>query len=252
MSSVGAVYCVYDACNFLEESVLRIYPLVGKVVFLLNFKPWSGDSNTTVLTETYKRILNISDSDNKIQIFSQFWLNEESQRNFGLEILRNQNIEWCLVIDDDEMFNRSDLIHIFNSLDTAEHVAYLFYHQIYWKNRETIIEGLFGSFPSLINTNGLVYFNENRTILVKKNQTWFTISAENIVCHHFSYIRSYDSMLQKVKLFSHAKDLKIDWFKEKWLNWLPSTADLHPIQPSVFKRAVPSYTSSYELEKISL
>lgn len=249
MSLVGAVYCVYDACEFLEESVLRIYPLVDRVLFLLNTQSWSGESNIQALQKTFLRIFNIPDSDNKIQVFSKSWPNEESQRNSGLAILKDQNIDWCLVVDDDEMFNRSDLRVIFNSLDTAEHVAYLFYHQIYWKNRDTIIEGLFGSFPSLMKTNGLVFFNENRTILVKKRHTWFTISDKNIICHHFSYIRPEEAMLQKVRLFSHAKDLKTDWFQEKWLNWNSDITDLHPIQPSAFKRAIPLSESPYKLEK---
>lgn len=252
MSLVGAVYCVYDACDFLEESVLRVYPLVDRVLFLLNFQSWSGESNTGILQNTYLRILGIPDPDQKIQIFSKSWPDEESQRNSGLTILKNQNIEWCLVVDDDEMFNRSALKLVFSSLDSAEHAAYLFYHQIYWKNRDTIIEGLFGSFPSLMRTDGSVYFNENRTILVKKGHTWFTISDKNIVCHHFSYIRPKETMLQKVKLFSHAKDLRTDWYEKKWLNWQSDLTDLHPIQPPVFKRAIPLSESLYRLEKFSL
>jgi len=37
--SLGAVYCAYNACSFLTESVQRIYPVVDKIIFLVNFKP---------------------------------------------------------------------------------------------------------------------------------------------------------------------------------------------------------------------
>ena len=161
MATIGAVYCVYDASEFFEESVKRIYPLVDNVVFLLNFKPWSGDVIVRAVEKSYQRILALSDPDSKFIILSQYWKTEADQRNSGLHVLKNKGIDWCLVIDDDEMYNKSELENIFKSLGSAVHVAYLFYHQIYWKNRQTIIEGLFGSFPTLMKTNGLVYFNEN-------------------------------------------------------------------------------------------
>lgn len=247
MATVGAVYCVYYASEFLEESVRRIYPLVDSIIFLLNFKPWSGDIIPGAQEQSYQRILNLSDPSNKFKIYSQYWKNETIQRNSGLEILKNIGIDWCLIVDDDELYNRNELKKVLNSLNTAIHVAYLFYHQIYWKNRYTIIEGLFGSFPSLIRTNGLVYFNENRTILVKSKQTWFTISAENIVCHHMSYVRSDDKIYKKLKMSSHAKSVVSlsDWFNNVWLKWSPEMINLGPIVPDSFKKAVP--VSNYRL-----
>jgi len=250
MATIGAVYCVYDASEFFEESVKRIYPLVDSVVFLLNFKPWSGDVIVRAVEKSYQRILALSDPDSKFIILSQYWKTEADQRNSGLHVLKNKGIDWCLVIDDDEMYNKSELENIFKSLGSAVHVAYLFYHQIYWKNRQTIIEGLFGSFPTLMKTNGLVYFNENRTILVKPNHTWFTISPKNIICHHFSYVRSNDKMYEKLNMSSHASDFNKDWFNNVWLKWNSEMTDLGPIVPNVFKRAVSVSKSCYQLENL--
>ena len=109
MATVGAVYCVYDACELLKESVERIYPLVDKVLFLLNFKPWCGDTIDSAPQDTYKWILSFSDPDDKFEIVSQFWADEKDQRNAGLHILKNQDIDWCLIIDDDEFYNRFPL-----------------------------------------------------------------------------------------------------------------------------------------------
>jgi len=250
MATVGAAYCVYDACTLLEESVERIYPLVDKILFLINFKPWRGAEIEGAPEETYSLILSLPDPDNKFEIVSQYWADEKDQRNAGLVFLRSQKIDWCLIVDDDEFYNRSEIQHVFDTLDTAIHAAYLFSHQIYWKERGTIIEGLFGAFPSLVRTDGIVNFNENRMILVSQGNTWFNITADDIVCHHLSYIRSDEDMQRKVNIFSHADDLSDDWFNRVWIHWYEDMMDLHPTTPTAFKRTVSAENSPYKLEKI--
>lgn len=250
MIKIGAVYCVYDACTFLYESVHRIYPIMDKLVFILNSKPWYGESVQGEPVKTYEKILSMEDPDNKIEILTGTWENEASQRNAGLHLLKGYGIDWCLIVDDDELYNPSELISVKASLETAVHAAYLIYHQIYWKNRNTIIEGKFGSFPTLARTDGRVHFNQDRMILVSKPHTWYTISANNIVCHHMSYIRSDHEMLRKIKNFSHAEGVPSDWYENKWLNWGIDTVDLHPSVGKGFKRAIPAFKSEYQLQPI--
>jgi hypothetical protein len=251
MKKIGAVYCVYDLSVFLNESVQRIYPLMDMILFILNTKPWGGDYVGNELNLTYEMILDMVDPERKFKILTGTWENEASQRNAGLHLLNGFGIDWCMIIDDDELYNRSELGVIKNSLNTAEHAAYLIYHQIYWKNRNTIIDGLFGSFPTFTRTDGIVHFNKDRMIIVQKPHTWFTISASNIVCHHMSYVRSDSKMLRKIKNFSHAEGVPSNWYKEKWLNWTKDTLDLHPSPNSgEFKRAVSVSKSKYRLFSI--
>ena len=250
MIKIGAVYCVYDASTFLYESVHRIYPLMDKIVFILNTKPWYGDPVQDEPFNTYKKILSMKDPDNKFELLTGTWEDETSQRNAGLDLLRGFRIDWCLIIDDDELFNRSELNGTIKMLDTAQHAAYLIYHQIYWKNRNTIIEGKFGSFPTFTRTDGHVYFNQDRMIIVDKPLTWFTISADNIMCYHMSYIRSDQEMLRKVNNFSHAKDIIPDWYEEKWLKWDEDMIDLHPSYANGFKKTISANRSKYQLQTI--
>lgn len=251
MAKVGAVYCVYEASTFLSESVQRIYPLVDKVLFLLNFNPWYGESISEALINTYRMILSMPDPDNKFEILSGSWKNEAEQRNMGIKILKNRAIDWCLIIDDDELFNYSELNMILNMLDEAVHAAYLIYHQIYWKNCNTIIEGLFGSFPTLARTDGIVTFNENRMIVIRRGHTWYTLSAQNIICHHMSYVRSDSDMSRKIQSFSHAKEMISDWYENIWLKWKSSMIDLHPLNATKFKRAISVSESKYYLQPIN-
>lgn len=250
MTKIGAVYCVYDASAFLYESVQRIYPLMDKIIFILNTKPWYGNPVHNEPINTYKIILSMIDPDNKFEVLTGSWEDEASQRNVGLKLLDNNGIDWCLIVDDDELFNRSELRSVINMLESAVHHAYLIYHQIYWKNRNIAIDGLFGSFPTFARTDGTVNFNQDRMILVSTPHTWFSISADNIICHHMSYVRSDEEMLRKIKNFSHANDVTPDWYNEKWLNWETNTTNLHPSVGERFKRAVGVSTLKYKLFSI--
>lgn len=248
--SLGAAYCVYNACSFLPESVQRIYPFVDKVIFLVNFNPWLGVPFQGSLKDTLSMILDIPDEENKFEIVVEYWGNEAEQRNAGLMLLREQHIDWCLIIDDDELYNRNEIENVKHMLDAAVHAAYLIYHQIYWKDRNTLLEGengmLFGSFPTFARTDGTVNFNENRMILVNKEHTWFTLAAEVMVCHHMSYIRTDEEMCRKIQNFSHANDVIPDWYERVWLGNV--NTNLHPSVGPRFKRTLSISGSDYVLQ----
>lgn len=243
---IGAVYCVYDESGFLQESVNRIYPVMDKIIFLLNFKPWYGQVNTNVAINTYEKILSFNDPNNKIEIISAYWQNEAAQRNYGLKILNDKKIDWCFIIDDDELYNTSQLKNVVNMLSSAEHQAYLVNHQIYWKNRNTIISNFNMALPAFARTNESVTFFENRIVHV--TSTWFTIASESLLCHHMSYVRSDKKMLMKIKSFSHADEIIKNWYEDKWLKWTKDTTNLHPTNPSQFKNVISSSESKFKLE----
>ena len=248
--SLGAAYCVYNACDFLPESVQRIYPVVDRVVFLVNFSPWFGEPFSAI-QGTLKMILDIPDPGKKFGILAGHWKDEAEQRNAGLSILRENGIDWCLIVDDDELYNPGELERVKYMLENnSEHAAYLIYHQIYWKDRETIIEGIFGSFPTIASTNGTVNFNENRMIKVNSGHTWFSLSPESILCHHMSYVRSDIEMKRKIESFSHADEVVPDWYERVWLGGV--TVDLHPSAGPRFKRALRASESKYKLQEIEM
>lgn len=251
MGLLGAAYCIYNPSAFLFESVKRIYPFVDRILFLINFKPWQGELSRSDIVNTFNIATMVLDPDDKIRIVSQKWDSEAEQRNTGLALLNSEKIEWCLIIDDDEFFNGSELKNALEIMkNSGGNAAFLVYHQIYWKDRETIIEGLFGSFPTLAMTNGLVNFNENRMILVRKTHTWSPIPVNKIVCHHMSYVRSDREMLRKIQSFSHADTVTPGWYEKIWLDWSKDMINFHPTTPQAFKRAIPASESLYKLEAI--
>lgn len=252
MSKVAAVYVVYEDSGYLEESVRRVYYAVDKILFLLNFNPWNGSPNDSGLVETYKSVLMMYDPLKKIEVISRSWKTEEEQRNFGLKHLSKNDIDWCFIIDDDEMYNFHDLKLQIDRVKSDSHSVYLSPHQVYWKTRNWAIGNLVEALPSFTRTNGSARFDKARAMIVEANHTWHTFRSDELICHHLSYVRSDEKMLRKIRTFSHADDIKDVWYDKVWMKWFPEMENIHPNQENTksFSRAINSEHLSRKLEPL--
>ena len=78
--------------------------------------------------------------------------------------------------------------------------------------------------------------------LRRSNERWkCAIPRSVVVCHHFSYARPAEKVLNKIKSFSHRDELVPNWFENVWLRWDEdhSLENLHPTHPVEYKRAIP-------------
>lgn len=229
---------------------------MDRILFLVNFKPWNGEGNQKHIENTYATILNIFDPDKKIEVISAYWETEAEQRNFGLDHLHKNKIDWCFIIDDDEMYNYQDLKKaIHDVIYVNNNVVYLSPHQIYWKTKNFCIDKIALALPSFCRTDrALLYFNEARAIIVSHGQTWHTFPPAQLVCHHFSYIRNDDQMERKIQNFSHADPSLKEWYKDIWLKWELDSENLHPNRDNrgSFKKAISAQESSYKLEPVTV
>jgi hypothetical protein len=249
-NKVGAVYCVYGNSGFLEESILRVYPAVEKVFILLNTVTWEGAVDQSVLKDTYMDVLRIPDPEHKIVVISQYWANEAVQRNFGTQACLELGLDWALVIDDDELYNTRDLQRIFPALNADQFVVYLIQHQLYWKNRETILECAM-ALPAIVSTiPDTSNFHTARMVNVAHGKNWFSVAPTEIICHNMSYVRSDDAMLRKIQSFSHAKEIVPGWYENIWLKWYDGMENIHPQNPVSFKRTYKKEESPYKLEPL--
>jgi len=197
-------------------------------------------------------VLNIPDPDHKINIVSQYWNDEAAQRNYGTWYLHKCKIDWAIEIDDDELYNTNDLKKVFEFLNVNDFSAYLIAHQIYWKNRNTILDHNQMSFPTIISTiPNRVYFDFGRTISVYEGKNWFTFDPKTLICHHMSYVRSDEKMFRKIKTFSHANDIVESWYDNVWLKWTEDMKNLHPTNPTEFRIAMKADRSSHKLDDIN-
>jgi len=249
-NTLGAVYCVYEDSGFLAESFYRIYPVVDKVVYLINKRTWFGKADPVIISQTLESIGGLNDPDNKIMVIHGNWSDEATQRNFGLTYLRMIDISWCLIIDDDELYNTRQLAWAKSQLIPLAQAAYLVPFQLYWKTRETIVrpKGV-PSIPCFCSTvHGKIHFNENRMIIVH-NDTWITLDPNQLIYHHMSYVRSDGGMKRKLEAFSHANEIIGDWYQNIWL----SQGDLKEVPAPTGHdtwELMPESESPYHLEPV--
>ena len=141
------------------------------------------------------------------------------------------------------MYNYEDLKWAFQrALEMPDVACHLVLSQVYWKDRDHAIDITKNvSFPFIVKAQGESYFHENRsvTVLTNKGYRWASFPENRVLCHHFSYVRSDEHMLRKIRTFSHAPDVTSDWYSNKWLYWNEGVEDLHPNveNPGSFKRA---------------
>jgi len=257
--SIGAQYCVYEDSGTLVESISRSYPVMDKILILLNYDPWCGTANIYSSFDTYKKVREIPDPDNKIILISQHWKTEAIQRNFGKDLLHKMGIKWCMIIDDDELYNPEELSNAIKHLETTPHGVVLVQQQVYWKTREFCIANLTYGMPTFVLSDlSVVHFDYCRNC--KVIGTWETLTPDFIINHHLSYVRTDEQLLRKIETFSHGSEQRQDgqdtvqiwkdWFENIWRKWTLDMTNLHvnPNERHSFSKAVEAKNSKYKIK----
>lgn len=258
MKKFGAQYVVYEDSGFLTESVLRIYPLMEKIVFLVGGAPWNGTGDRQHVADTLNKISALPDPDKKFIIVSKYWKSEADTRNEGLAILHAAGCEWCMTIDDDEMYNRDELAKALETISNWQCTngtvcLWMVPHLIYWRNRTTVADPVTGAMPVFVSTNPReAGFTDARNVWMGPGTVWMSFQPSDLLLHHFSYVRSDAQMKRKLASFSHAHQIVPGWYENVWLKWAPwlPMTDLHPTNPGSFKKIVPVTDTPYRLEPI--
>ncbi|WP_456325889.1 glycosyltransferase, partial [Desulfonauticus submarinus] len=233
---IAAVYCVYDASRWLEYSVASIYKMVDKIYFLVSTRPWKGDFFENF--STLKRIKNLPDPNKKIVLIRKEWKTETEQRNAGLEILKEENFDYCFVIDDDEIYDEIELERAIKFI--TRHPEISCWHiswYTYWKNWQYRIDPPEPFKPVVFVKVGKARFAKNRLVQAERHAL---IPPQVCMCHHMSYARTDEEIKKKLSSFSHADEIRRNWFERVWKKWdkNPKLENLHPTHPECYKRAI--------------
>jgi GT2 family glycosyltransferase/Flp pilus assembly protein TadD/predicted SAM-dependent methyltransferase/predicted O-methyltransferase YrrM len=235
-TTFGAVYCVYDDETWLKESVASVYDACTAIYFLVADKPWHGD--ITDNSNTLHCIGGLSDPDKKIHVIKGSWDGETNQRNAGLDILRDEGIAYCFVVDADEIYDPEELKQMM--LYASQQASVACWHMTwdtYWKSYMYVVSPREPFKPVVFVKVTEARFTEYRSVGTESHGF---IPAEVGYCHHMSYARSNEQILKKITTFSHAKEVRENWFEKVWMNWRPDNAitNIHPTHPASYERAV--------------
>lgn len=248
-SSFGAVYCTYDDHEYLKLSI-ESFKNMEKVLFLINDIPWHGEKSDN--SETINYVKNLCEKYPNFAMTQDHWENETDQRNAGLERFFKEGIDYCFIVDSDEIYHNQHVEAIQKYiLDNQKFSAFHVEWNTYWTKRYYVINPREDYNPVICVKVSEYQFTENRlgTTSIKRagsavfrteDQPYngILIPPEIAFCYHLSYARTDENILRKIKSFSHSSEIIEGWYDNIWKKWTPASTNLHPIAPAQYKQAV--------------
>ena len=235
-ATFGAVYVVFDDDRWFRASLESVYDECDVILILIADAPWNGPTRST--ESSLACVESFPDPFKKIHLFRGSWKTETEQRNEGLRRLGQLGIDYCLVVDADEVYDTLQLrrMMIFAScmpeID-CWHISIV----TYWKSPQWRIDPPEPFQPQVLLRVGRARFVQNR---YAKGDQHVQIPPHVAVMHHLSYARSDEEVWTKIHSFSHAAEVKPDWFERVWKAWDldHSIQNLNPAYPGAYLRAV--------------
>ena len=232
---------LFDSQKWILTMIENCGPFVEKIYVAYSELPWTYNPSArdTIKNTADPSILLNSQYANKIELIHGVWERDEDQRNACLDRAKADGMDFLIIQDADEFYKQSDYSRMLEQI--ANNPEYDFYKTpwcVFWKSFDYILEGENGStvigFPEVaINCKHNVRFTRAR---VPNSQNYFLL---DVLCYHGSYVSTDDEMYRKIHTWGHAHQFDRDmWYQNKWLRWTESTEGLHPVSPSVFRRAV--------------
>lgn len=247
----GAVYCLYDDYEYLEISLESVSKKLDKILFLVSDVPWNGKISSN--SATIRKIESLCKSNSNFELVQGHWTSEVDQRNFGLKKLFLEDIDYCFIIDSDEIYHDFQFENIkkfvlANPTIAAFHLEW----NTYWKKKYYVIAPResytpvivvkIDSFKFISVRQGVTSIQRSGDYVFETKQVKYNglLIPQNVsICYHLSYARSDENIKRKLETSSHANEFKKDWFENVWLKWKPEDRNLHPVTPEQYSKAIP-------------
>jgi len=245
----GAIYCLYDDHEYLEESLFPHACNLSKVLFLISDVPWNGEKADN--SKTVSRVKKLCEKNPNFELIEDHWENEIDQRNFGLAFFYKKGIDYAFIIDSDEIYRDHHFKNIKKFiLKNPEYDAFHIKWNTYWtknyyriqprENYNPVIAVRVSHFLFTIIRGGItsVIRSENSVIKTTGQYNGVLIPPEIAICFHLSYARNNEYMKRKLETNSHAGEFLDGWYENVWLKWTPNMRHLHPVAPTDYGMAV--------------
>jgi glycosyltransferase involved in cell wall biosynthesis len=166
------------------------------------------------------------------------WPNEAAQRNEGLKLVADAGIDYCVVVDADEIYDESQLNAAMTIVRQNPQIdCWRLTCLTYWKSYRYRVDP-----PELMTAPvfvrpGTGRFVDNRLYDCERH---YSLPADTIVFHHMSYARTDAQVLRKITTFGHARDVVPGWFEQVWQRWDSdhSLENLNPCWPAAYRRII--------------
>lgn len=194
--------------------------------------PWQGKHEKFDKTEEYAKEMGA-------RIFREDFKTEHEQRTTISKLAKLLGYDYIFIIDADEFYLREDIQKAMNFIEKNPDRAYTTTTEVnFWKDEKWEVT------PKAIKIRLVCVpagteFTRNRN--TKYQQKEYLALPSDIILYHFCYTGSDEHILSKLSHFSHAAEMKTDWFENVWKKWTPDMENIHPAisNPWAFKSAIP-------------
>src|SRR5271166_2243850 len=100
---IAAAYVLYDDTELLELSLETTLKACDKIYFLVNKKPWNNAKEDDNNDKAVEYLYSLAKTHSKIHVEVGTWKTEHDTRNHGLELCKKEDMDYCLIIDSDEV-----------------------------------------------------------------------------------------------------------------------------------------------------
>lgn len=232
---------MFNCDQFILRMIDNCGPYVDKIYVAYSEYPWTYNpkAREEYKNTSDKNILKASPYYSKIDLIEGVWETDEDQRNACLKKAKKDGIDYLIIQDADEYYHSDDYKSNINAIiDNPDWDYYVTPWCSFWKNLDYIVLNDKGSdivgYPEFaINCHRNVFFASKRVL---NSKDYFMLKGK---CYHLSYVFQNKDLLRKIGTWGHSNDFDRDkWYRNKWLKWNESTRNLHPVEPSAWKRAV--------------
>lgn len=229
----AAHYVIYTDDYFLEDSIASTYKYVDQILIARTTKPWHGKSVNLDRTERIiKRI--IEKYGDKIEIFEDSFPDEQTQRNFLLEISKTRNHRGVFIIDCDEVFLKEAFQNIYKYIEEKDPFALRIPYHTFIKDASFSVAPPYEDNLFFVKPIKDAKFTWARKINLQ--QTKMPYPDPDIL--HFSYLRENDDQVwQKISNFMHIQDTDwVQWFNKIYKSFNPNLQNFHPVWPERWRK----------------
>lgn len=244
---LAAQYLIYSDIEYLELSLASICDNTDYIAFLLNSKPWNGESKEEDRAKCLSFLQELVKKYPKCEIVEGTWNREYEQRNFGLKKAIENQCDWCVIIDTDEAYDINEFANFKNIM--AQNPTVAAFHAsmaTYWKTEPMCqVEPREGFNPAIAVNCRQYYFSDKRSGLTMDqygvphaSYQYAYLPPHSIIMHHFSYARTDEFVKNKLASFEHSHEILPDWYEKVWLGFKPGDRNFHPCSASQYSSAV--------------
>ena len=211
---IAVLTIAYNESQWIGACIKQFKEFGFHHLVLVSALPWNGEPVEDDGTANNAR-------NSGAETIVQYWVSEAEQRNWGLA--RLYDYDYVLIVDADELYTNADISRIKNTL--YNEACYRVSKMVtYWKTPKYVFDPPDKHKPIIAVNPKVIKFSEHRMVRhVNEKPMWQLQPFIDVTLHHMSWVKSDKKVEEKIQSFSHADQIRSEWYEKVWKEWLPGS-----------------------------